>query len=287
MIVKMEDLWHFHIFPPRIYLKAAYLIAIGRKLDLQNPRSFTEKIQWMKLYDKNPVYTQLSDKLKVKSYITKKVGSKYIVPTLGYWKNPEDIILEELPNRFIIKCTHDCGSTRIFDKLKDDSNELNIYLHTRLRKNYYYETREWGYKNVPPRIIAEPILYDQKGKLWDYKFFCFDGKVKFFKIDIDRFENHRANYYDPTGTYLDFGELNYPRDPEREITIPQKLHKMIEIAEILSSSFKFLRVDMYYIDGDIKVGELTLYPGSGLLRYDPQEWDYRIGEYLRVSEHQV
>ena len=151
-----------------------------------------------------------------------------------------------------------------------------------MKRNFFYVGREWAYKNIPPKIIAEPYLADKSGKLWDYKFFCFGGKVLFFKIDFDRFDYHRANYYDIKGNYLDFGELKYPRDPSRTVIFPKELPQMISVAEALSKDFIFLRVDMYNIDGVVKVGELSIYPGSGFLKYSPDEWDFTIGKFLKL-----
>ena len=281
-VVFIEDRWHLHIFPAKTYLKAAYIVSFNRRLNLKYPKSFTEKLQWMKIYDCNPLYTVISDKKRVKEYIKEIVGEEYIIPSLGCWDKVEDIQIDELPTRFVIKCTHDSRSTLLVDKTTSNWRGIQNSIRSSLRKNYYFVTREWCYKNIVPKVIVEPFLQDRNGLLWDYKFFCFDGKVRFFKIDFERFKNHRANYYDTFGNYLDFGEAALPRDPNREVNMPEKLPEMIRIAEQLSSGFNFLRVDMYYVDGEIKVGELTVYPGSGLLRYDPDEWDYKIGEYLSL-----
>ena len=281
-ILCIEYRLRVHIFPAEIYVRAAYLASFGRVLKLDRPTAFTEKLQWMKIYDKNPLYTYVSDKLNVKAFIGSVIGSQYTVDTLGCWETPNDINLKYLPQKFVVKCTHDCESMAVFDQSIDDWKKVTNHLRKCLTKNYYYTSREWCYRDVKPRIIAEPFLEDNDGKLWDYKFFCFNGKVLFFKIDFDRFGNHRANYYSPIGKYLDFGEAVYPRDPYRKVNMPHELPLMIYLAEKLAEAFYFIRVDMYNIDGIVKVGELTLYPGSGFLRYDPDEWDYRIGNYLKL-----
>lgn len=281
-ILYLEDRLGIHIFPSHIYLRAAYFAAFHRTLNLIKPSAFTEKLQWMKLNDKNPQYAYISDKLLVKEYIKNKVGDRFVVDTLGYWDSVQDINLNKLPTKFVIKCTHDCGSMTAVNQHTDDWTKITHQLSNCLKRNYYYVTREWCYKNIKPRIMVEPFLEDKEGKLWDYKFFCFSGKVHFFKIDFDRFNNHRANYYSPNGSYLNFGERDYPRDPFRIANMPIELSEMISIAEKLSEDFYFVRVDMYNIDGTIKVGELTLYPGSGLLRYEPDEWDYSIGALLNL-----
>lgn len=280
----IEGKLHLHFFPSSIYLKTVYSVSIGHKLHLKNPVAFTEKLQWMKLYDRNPKYTNLTDKIAVKDYIEKRVGTDYVIPTLGIWKTAEEVAIDELPDTFVIKCNHDCNSIVFFDKRKDNWKEKIPFFARQLRENYYFASREWSYKHIKPRIMAEPLLCDKNGGLIDYKFFCFNGKVQFFKMDFDRYKNHRANYYNRKGDYLDFGEKDYPRDPNRKVEMPSALPKMLEIAERLSEDFVFLRVDMYNIDGMIKVGELTLYPGSGLLRYDPNDWDYTIGEFLALPK---
>lgn len=281
-VVFLENRCRLHLFRSRIYLEASYFFSFGRRLCIEKPTAFTEKIQWIKLFDHNPMYTTITDKYLVKEYIRKCIGDEYNVPLLGAWTNTEDICLEMLPEKIVFKCSHDCGSFTVFKTNVDQKKSVFRYLNKQLKDNYYYVGREWAYKNIIPRIIAEPYLEDSDGKLWDYKFFCFGGKAKFFKIDFDRFVCHRANYYDIEGNYLDFGEEDYPRDPNRNITIPKELPQMVKIAERLSEGFRFLRVDMYNIDGVVKVGELSVYPGSGFLRYDPDEWDYKIGDMLAL-----
>lgn len=281
-IVKIEDSYHLHIFPSRVFLKAAYYVVFGEDLDLKQPRAFTEKIQWIKLYDKNPLYTVITDKYMVRRYISEKIGKEYIVPLLEVWEKPRDIDFEKLPTKCVIKCTHDCGSVIVYDKNKNIDTQIKKYIQKKYRRNFYYVGREWAYKNIRRRIVVEPYLVDENGTLLDYKFFCFNGKVRFFKIDFDRHIQHRANYYDVNGKFLNFGEEAYPRDPNRNVRMPNELHKMIALAEKLADGFSFLRVDMYNCDDNIMVGELSLYPGSGLLRYDPDEWDYMIGELLQI-----
>ena len=281
-IVKIEQTSNIHFFNSSTFLKAAYLLSIGHELNLNNPHAFTEKIQWLKIFDKDPIYTSITDKYQVREYIRQKIGEDYIIPLLGVWMSPKDVNLETLPQKVVFKCTHDCGSVVVYDKSQKNWKSIRKNLKRCLKRNFYYIGREWAYKDILPRIIAEPYLEDSDGKLWDYKFFCFGGKAKFFKIDFDRFVCHRANYYDIEGKYLDFGEEDYPRDPNRNITIPKELPQMVKIAERLSEGFRFLRVDMYNIDGVVKVGELSVYPGSGFLRYDPDEWDYKIGDMLAL-----
>lgn len=208
-----------------------------------------------------------------------------MIPTLGTYSCFEDINFDELPDQFVLKCTHDSGGLAICRNKKTfDIDKARIRIEKSLKRNFYYVGREWPYKNVKPRIIAEVYIEDNQGELKDYKFFCFNGKVKFFKIDFDRQISHKANYYDCDGEMLSFGEKICPPDFKREIEIPKNLACMIELAEKLSYDVDFLRVDFYSLsDDDIKFGELTFYPASGFGRFIADEQDFEIGDMLKIS----
>ena len=245
LVYKIENQFHFHFFKSHVFLRAAYFFSIGHELHVKKPIAFTEKIQWMKLYDHNQKYIKITDKLGLRDYVRTCIGERYNVPIIGVWNSSKEIPIDSLPSKVVFKCTHDCGSFIVYSRYKDNWQKIRKHLDNCLKHNYYYVGREWAYKDIYPRIIAEPYLVDSNGELLDYKFFCFNGKVKFFKIDFDRFECHKANYYDAEGNYLDFGELDYPRDSKRKVTIPQELTQMIKIAEKLSEGFLFLRVDLF------------------------------------------
>ena len=271
------------------YLKIKYRAYYGKKLDLNNPRSFNDKIQWLKLYDRNPAYTRLVDKADVKDYVAGIIGTEKIIPTYGVWNNADEIDFSSLPDKFVLKCTHDSSSVVICrDKNKLDVDKAKERLTRGLTKDFYSAGREWAYKGVKPRIIAEMYMTDSgddtASELRDYKFFCFNGKVKCLKVDFDRFVKHRANYYDINGSLLPFEEVVCPSDPSREIQLPFNLQEMIVTAEKLASEIPFVRVDLYNVNGHIYFGEMTFYPASGFGFFNPEEWDLKLGQWLDLPE---
>lgn len=270
--------------PDSKYLEIAFRRKLGYRLNLESPQSFNEKLQYLKLHDRRELYTRLVDKYEVKDYVRQVLGDECVIPTIGVWNSFEEIDFSALPNRFVMKCTHDSGGVFIC-KNKDFSTKESVVskLNNSMKHNYYYSGREWPYKNVPPRIIAEEYLEDDStSELRDYKFFCFNGVVKCFKIDFDRFSNHRANYYDTDGNILPFGESSYPPDYERTIDLPKSLSKMLEYAEKLSSGIPFIRIDFYEVNGRVYFGEATLFPASGLGSFTDVSWDYILGSWLDI-----
>jgi len=272
--------------PDAPYLKLVYRGELGKKLDLKAPQTFNEKLQWLKLNDRKPIYHKIVDKYDVKEYVSETIGKEYIIPTLGVWKNTEEIPFEELPDKYVLKCTHDSGSIVICrNRAQFDKDKAKQTLKKAMKKSTYWFGREWPYKGLTPRIIAEPYLEDQSvGELRDYKFFCFNGKVKCFKVDFDRFTNHGANYFDTDGNYLVLGEVVCPPNPEKNIELPGNLDRMLELAERLSKGYPFLRVDFYNADGHIYFGELTLYPASGLLEFYYPGNDEMLGSWLKLPD---
>lgn len=411
------------------FLQMAYFINHLKVLHLDNPKTFTEKLQWLKLYNRKKEYTTMVDKYAVKQYVANIIGDQYIIPTLGVWDKFEDIDFDSLPNQFVLKTTHGGGGNGIVickDKPTFDKRKAKSILDKSLNEDIYRLLREWPYKNVPKRIIAEKFMASEKNtvdildykffcfdgepkflyvsdsfshslaflntdwtaadfgrddfhllkklpekpenlqemlditrklsagiphvrvdlynidkniyfgeltlytgsgfipfnptehdgklgdlltlpnatgggkylisngiikeikteyeELMDYKFFCFDGKVRFFKVDFGRFVEHHANYYSPEGCLLDFGELGLAPDPSYKIEIPDNLSEMIILAEKLSNGMPFLRVDFYNIQGRIYFGELTFYPASGLGRWTNDKYDEKIGKYLILPE---
>ena len=266
-----------------VQIKRLYKIFFSKELNLNNPKTFNEKLQWLKLYNRKNEFTKMVDKYEAKKYVASIIGDEHIISTLGIYDKYDDIDFDELPNQFVIKCTHDSGGLEIVkNKNNMNNNETKRKITQKLKKNYYLYGREWPYKNVKPRIIIEEYKETGNGELRDYKFFCFDGIVKFFKIDLDRFINHRANYYNPSGELLEFGEEIYPPDFNRRIEKPKKLKEMIKLAELLSKGTIFLRVDFYEVDNKIYFGELTFYPNSGFCKFIPEEWDEKLGEYIKL-----
>ena len=272
--------------PDELYLKLRYRFIHGYWPNLENPKTFCEKLQWLKLNDRNPLHTIMVDKYEVKEYVSGIIGSKYVIPTFGVWDKFEDIEFDKLPNQFVLKVTHDSGGVVICrDKQQFNKKEAEKKISSSLNSDFYSYSKEWPYKNVPRRIIAEQYLEDKEhpGNLVDYKFFCFNGIVKFFKVDFDRFIDHHANYYSLDGKLLYFGEADYPPIPDRKISIPENLGDMIYLAERLSKGHVFLRVDFYSINSIIYFGELTFYPASGLSRFTPISTDIQLGELLDIK----
>ena len=254
------------LFSDKFYLKCLYKKHLHKKLNLRYPTTFNEKLQWLKLYNRNPLYTQMADKAEMKQYVSQIIGDEHIIKTLGVYNSVDEVPFESLPDKFVIKCTHDSGSTYICkDKDTFDFQKAKDELSIRLKKNYYWEGREWPYKNIKPRIIVEEFLIDdERDYPLDYKFFCFNGKMEFFKVDFNRFTNHRANYYNKELVLQPFGEKYLPPDEYIYFKEPKDFKIMINIVERLAKGIPFVRVDLYYVNDRIYVGELTFFPAGGV-----------------------
>lgn len=265
------------------YLKMKYRLAMGQPLNLDHPQTFNEKLQWLKLHDQNPLYTTLVDKYEVKKYVADKVGEQYIIPTLGVWDHFDDIDFDTLPNQFVLKCTHDSGGLAICrDKSKFDIQSAKRKLERNLKRNYYWSGREWPYKNVKPRIIAEKYMEDSEtSELRDYKFYSFCGVVKAMFIASDRQKGQtKADYFD-----MDFKPLPFTWGYPHAKTLPEKPHnfdEMVKIAEILTKDIPEARADFYEVNGKTYFGEITFFDGSGWERFDPESWDKKFGEWLKL-----
>lgn len=266
-------------------LKIAYYLKIGKKLNLESPKTFNEKLQWLKLYDRKPIYTTMVDKHAVKSYVAERIGEEYVVPTLGAWDSFDDIDFDSLPDRFVLKCTHDSGGLVICrDKSKLDKDVAKRKIDACMKRNYYWGTREWPYKNVKPRIIAEKYMEDTvTGELRDYKFFCFNGDPKILFIATDR---HRVSsetkfdFFDAQFNHLDMrnGHPNADVPPKK----PGCFEQMRQLAQALSAGIPQLRVDFYEVDGHVYFGELTFFHWSGMVPFDPPHWDNTLGEFIQL-----
>lgn len=267
------------------FLEYRFLQEFGYKLNLENPKTFNEKLQWLKLYDRNPLYTNLVDKYIVKEYVVKNIGEEYIIPTLGIYDKFEEINFDLLPDKFVMKCTHDSGGLVICkDKKKLDIIEAQKKLVKNLKINYYYKGREWPYKDVKPRIIIEKYMEDKKFKeIRDYKIMCFNGEPKMLFICNDRFtDGLHVTFFDLDWNKLPF-ERHYPSS-NKEIEKPINFDKMLEFSKKLSKNIPFVRVDWYEINGKLYFGELTFYPGSGYEEFKPFEWDEKIGEMINLKK---
>ncbi len=275
------------MLPDKEYVKIMYKHKLGKELNLKAPETFNEKLQWLKLYDRKPIYKKMVDKYEVREYIKEKIGEEYLISLIGVYNRFDDIDFKNLPSQFVMKATHDSGSV-IICKNKDnfDIDKAREKMNKALKRNYYYHAREWPYKNLKPRIIIEQYMVDESGvELKDYKFFCFNGKVKCLKIDFDRFIKHQANYYNEKFELLKFGETVCPPDFNKELKKPKNFDKMIELAERLSKNITFLRVDFYEIDNKIYFGELTFFPASGFGKFEPEEYDKVLGDWLQINNN--
>lgn len=272
------------VYLDRIYLCRVFRQKFGYELDLEHPETFNEKLQWLKLYNRNPLYSELVDKYKAKEYVTKLIGKEYVIPLLRVYDKAEDIDFDDLPNQFVLKCNHYTGVFVVKDKSKIDKEEMIRQLSKQLNNSLYTYTREWPYRNVQPVIIAEKYMEDQYGELRDYKFFCFDGCVKAMAIQTGRLtqKSPYSNFFDSDFTPLHIQNL-HPINPE---TPPLPLCKelMKELAEKLSAGIPFVRMDFYEVDGKIYFGEYTLYHAAGFLPFETEEWDKIFGDYIKLPK---
>lgn len=270
--------------PDRPYLKLMFWANTGKHLELDNPKTYNDKLQWLKLNDRNPDYTRMVDKYEAKEYIASIVGKEYIIPTLGVWDTFDEIDFSKLPDRFILKCTHDSGGLIICkDKSKLDIGAARKKIVKCLKRNYFVVGREYPYKNVKPRIIAEQYMENHSANeecLTDYKFFCFEGIPKVVYISKDKAKEPRTDFFDMSFNHLPIRM----RDKNSDVLpdIPEKFDEMKRIASKLSKGFKHLRIDFYQIDGNIFVGELTFYHNSGFSLVNPPEWNKKMGEWINV-----
>ena len=269
------------------YLKLKYYALLGKKLNLRKPKTFNEKLQWLKLYDRKPEYTMMVDKYAVRQYIAGTIGEEYLIPLLGVWDDPDEIDFDALPDQFVLKCNHNSGLGMCIckDKSKLDIPKVKAELRKGLDQDYYLTGREWPYKNVPRKIIAEKFMTDFKyNQLVDYKLMCFNGKVYCTFTCTDRHlkDGLKVTFFDNSWKKLPF-ERHYPSET-KEIQPPVQFEQMKKLAEILAKDIPFVRVDFYEIDGKIYFGELTFFPGSGMEEFTPDEWDYKIGSWLVLPQ---
>lgn len=274
----------FWFLSDKAYLKMLYRIKIGKKLDLKEPKTFNEKLQWLKLYDRKPEYVKMVDKYEVRNYVKEKIGEEYLIPLLGVYNNFDDIKFDELPDQFVIKCTHDSGGLVICK----NKNELDIKkarkkINKCLKRNYYYNGREWPYKNIKPRIIIEKYMIDAKTKvLNDYKFFIFNDKFIYSFICSDRTKLLKFTFFDKNGKFMNFTQDDCPNDPKA--VKPKNYNEMIFLAERLAKGIPQVRVDFYEVNGKIYFGEMTFFDSSGFGKFEPEEWDLKIGKMLKLPK---
>lgn len=274
--------------PDNIYLRMVCYSQLGYKLNLKNPKTYNEKLQWLKLYDKHSEYTQMVDKVEAKKYVENIVGEKYIIPTLGVWNSVDEIDWESLPSQFVVKSTGDSGGVVVCkDKSKLDIKASIEKLNKLGERDYTIYSKEYPYKNVPHRYIAEEYVEDESGyELKDYKIFCFDGEPKFLFVATGRQQHDtRFDFYDTDFNHLPVlnGHPNADKWPDK----PQNFEEMLDVAKRLSRGLPHVRVDLYNVNGKIYFGELTFFHWSGIVPFEPMEWDYKFGEYLTLPKSNI
>ena len=273
--------------PDSLYLKVLYRVIMGRKLNLKNPKEYNEKLQWLKLNDRKPEYSTMVDKYEVRGYIGDLLGDKYLIPCLGIYDSVDDIDIDALPDRFVLKCTHDSGSVEICkDKSSFDIEGARHRLSQAMKRNYYATYREWPYKYVKPRIIAEGYLEGDGGDLKDYKVMCFNGEAKIIEVHENRFVEgkvHTQTFYDREWNIVPLTQIEtvtVDRPGER----PRQLDEILRLSELIAKNMYHARID-WYIEGDkIYFGEITFFDGSGFESFSTPEMERMLGDMIKITE---
>lgn len=284
VFVHFASRYYFNWMPDKLFIKLNYRCRFGKKLDLDNPRTYNEKLQWLKLYDRDPKHTELVDKYEVRKFIKDKIGEQYLIPLIGVWDSVEDIDFDKLPEQFVLKCTHDSGGVIICrDRSQFNVEEAKKKLSYLMKRNFYKLHREWPYKNVKHRIIAEKYMVDESGtQLKDYKFFCFNGEPKMMFVATDRNIDTRFDFYDMEFKHMDF--KNGHENADKHIEKPTGFEEMKRLAAILSKGIAHVRVDFYDINGKVYFGEMTFFHWSGYVPFEPESYDYMLGEWIELPK---
>lgn len=273
----------FDALNDRSYLKWFYRAMLGRKLRLDCPVTFNEKLQWLKLNDRRPEYTIMVDKYRARQYISDKIGAQYLIPLLGTWDDPEDIDFDALPERFVLKCNHNSGLGMCIckDKKGLDIPKVRDDLRKGMKQDYYLTGREWPYKDVPRKIIAEQFMKSDAGGLTDYKIHCFNGQPKLVLVCKDRFLDTglTEDFFTPEWEHLDMCRPTH-HNACSPIEKPEELAEMLRLAKVLSEGIPFLRVDFYIVEHKVYFSELTFFPASGFEEFAPRQWDEILGSWL-------
>lgn len=269
------------------FLEYKFKIHLKKELNLENPQTFNEKLQWLKLYDRRPEYSRMVDKAEAKKYVAEIIGDKHIIPTIGIWDTFDEIDFSTLPDQFVLKTTHGCGGIIICkDKSKLDLKAVKKEIDFSFKHNYFVYGREWPYKSVKPRIIVEKLMIDESGvELKDYKFFCFNGVPKALFIATDRPHDTRFDFYDMKFNHLPF--TNGHENATKPILKPKNFELMIDLASKLSQNIPQVRVDFYNINGEVFFGEMTFFHWGGMVPFEPEEWDYTFGSWIKLPNKRL
>lgn len=275
--------------PDKLYIGIKYWIRTGKWPNIANPKTFNEKLQWLKLYDRSPLYTKLVDKYEVKKYVADIIGWEYVIPTLGVWDTFDEIDFASLPNQFVLKCTHDSGGL-VICRNKDNFNkgEAKKKINKSFRRNYYWSGREWPYKNVKPRIIAEQYMEGDtpNHNLNVYKIFTFDGEPKVIQtIQNDKQPDEVIDYFDTEWNLLKLKQ-NFPNS-NKPLSKPATLDVMLQFARNMCVGHSFLRVDFYEIKKHVFFSEFTFYSDGGFAKFEPEQWDYQLGELIKLPNYRT
>lgn len=273
------------MYTDRFFIRHQFKHAMHYYPDLDNPVTFQEKLQWLKLHDRKPEYTKMADKYLAKEFIKDRIGAQYVIPTIAVYDRAEDIDYESLPEEFVMKTTHDSGTVVICrDKSSLNVKKTNSYLSRRLKVKYYLKEREWPYKGVKPRIIVEKLLGNEGEDLMDYKFYCFNGDPRLMFVISNRWGGggHRADYYNMEGENIAITQPGYNSSPVPP-SLPSVFNEMKELAQQLSKGIPHIRVDFYYTGGQIYVGELTFFDSGGYLTFIPEEYNRILGDWIDLS----
>ena len=274
-------------FPDKAFQKWDYKIHTGRRLHLRHPVTYQDKLQWLKYYYRNPAYPQLVDKYAVRSWVTDKIGEEYLCPIYGVFDKWDDIDFTKLPDQFVLKCTHDSGSVVICkNKEQFDFVQAREKIETGLTRKQFYLSREWPYKNLKPRIICEKYLVDDRGTdSPDYKLFCFDGEVKMIQINSERSSatGVKSNFFSIEKKPVAIKEKGYDNNPGIT-SLPAISDEMVVLAQVLSKNMPHVRVDFNCVNNHIYFGEMTFFQGGGRLLFEPDEWNYKFGEWITLPQ---
>lgn len=287
----LSKLGFYNSMSDKDYLSREFRLNLGRKINWNNPQTFNEKLQWLKIYDRDSVYTTMADKIEAKKYVASIIGEEYIIPTLGVWDRFDDIDFAQLPDQFVLKCNHDSGGLVIVrDKYNFDRKYARRLIESSLKRKYFYIHREWPYKNIRPRIVAEKYVEDEKGSLRDYKFFNFEGKPKFLYVS-EGLEDHttaKISFFDLKGHKLPFKRSDF-KTFDKDIKLPDNFNHMLflngKLAEKIGNTF--VRIDFYCINDKVYFSEITFFPCAGLIPFEPMEWDFKLGELIKLSDIDV
>lgn len=279
---KISKLGLLNFLSDELFVKLEYKLKMKNDLDIANPKRYNEKLQWLKLYDHNPLYTDLVDKYEVREYVEDLIGKDYLIPVYGVYRNYDDINFDNLPNQFVLKPTHTSGDVFLCkDKSEINHTELKKDISQWLKKDYFDYHREWPYKNIQPRIVCEKFMIEKgSDRIKDYKFFCFDGKPELMFVASDRGTNTKFDFYDMAFNHLDVKQ-HYPKS-DTPMAKPKNYEKMIQLAEKLSKGFPHVRIDLYSINDTLYFGEFTFYHFSGFEHFEPDSFDFELGSSLKL-----